>query len=524
MLATSVPPFVWGYRLWYRLASALVVARIRRQAAVEAVYVRGGGARGDVLPMVSDLDFVVFVRDASPEDLVRMRALYAGVARWTRVLDRGLAVHEADRLAGLSRVSRLGYWIAEGKATWRLLHGRDLLAELPELGVADVQTGLVHETRVWWARFAAAVIGDPDRARDAVARNSVSYKAVSAVLAMRGGLEGRGLVFRRAEALALARDRLEGGARDVCLRLELLRRRRFLSDDPALTEASKDLLATQLDGTGSLLRRHELGRELVSVPATVDAPLEEWGVPNDVREHVERLRLAAREAWGSRLRGAHLATGSCFDLDEWALGLRADPGALPPLAALRELHAVHAAAPAGVRSSVHPYLLLDHAALQLDPDEHTKSERAVLYPSAHPEVFELFARPELALEGSPPPRPAAAWTPLAADFLAARTALFLDLLDQRQLHGQGGADFANVFRRALQLVLITRSAGRGEVVHPLTAGALRRAIVREGIDVPAELASAVASRPPRPSPPDPGALGARARGFLDELRGAAATP
>jgi hypothetical protein len=534
VLATSVPPLLWLYRCWYALARALVVRRLRRFPSVVALYVRGGGGRGELIPLVSDLDFVVVVRDAPPVELRRLREAYAGAARRTRVLDRSPVVIEEEQLRRLHAVPRRQVWIAEGKTTWRLVHGRDVVAALPDLHPRDIQPGLLQEMRVWWARYAACAIRDPRRRRETVALNVIGYKAVSEMLGLAAGLEGRPLVFSRAAALEESAAHPDAAVRDLRPRLERVRRRRFLGDDPGLADAAKDVLIARLDAAGALLERRGSADREPAAAVRVDAPLEEWAAPPGTREHVEDLRRAARAAWGSRFHGAQLATGACFDLDEWALGLRVDRSRPPPLAALRDLHDLHEAAPRAVRAAVHPYLLLSDAALQLDADERTKSERAVLFGSVHPEVFELFSRPELGLEDRPEPRAhAAAWTPLAADATRARADLFLDRLPRPDLPEAGGAGLAGVFRKALQLVLITRSAERGGVVYPLTSPAIRREMERQGVELPAELAPAVAaggraSRPAdrrdRPGFHDgPGfeTLGARARAFLDELRGAA---
>jgi predicted nucleotidyltransferase len=535
VLATSVPPLLWLYRSWYALARALVVRRVRRFPSVVAVYVRGGGGRGELIPLVSDLDFVVVVRDAPPGELRRLRGAYAGAARLTRVLDPSPVVIEEEQLRRLHAVPRRQVWIAEGKATWRLVHGRDVVAALPDLHPRDLQPGLLQEMRVWWARFDACAIRDPRRRRETVALNVIGYKAVSEMLGLAAGLEGRPLVFSRAAALDAASAHPDAAVRDLRPRLERVRRRRFLGDDPGLADAAKDVLIARLDAAGALLERlGSADREPAAAALRVDAPLEEWAAPPRTREHVEDLRRAARAAWGSRFHGAQLATGACFDLDEWALGLRVDPSRPPPLAALRDLHDLHETAPRAVRAAVHPYLLLGDAALQLDADERTKSERAVLFGPVHPEVFELFSRPELGLEGRPEPRgPAGAWTPLAADATRTRADLFLDLLQQPDLPEAGGAGLAGVFRKALQLVLIGRSAERGGVVYPLTSPAIRRELERQGVELPPELAPAVAAvgratRPAdrwdRPVFHDGSGfemLAARARAFLDELRGAA---
>jgi predicted nucleotidyltransferase len=531
VLATSVPPFAWAYSAWYRGAAALLVRRLRRLPFVVAIYLRGGGGRGDLLPLVSDLDFVIVVGDAPAGELRAVREIYDRVARLTRVLDRSPVVAREGQLRALSIVPRRQVWLAEARSTWRLLHGREVRGGFPELDVRQAAAGLLHEMRVWWARFAACAIADERRRRDSVALVSVAYKAVSEILGLGEALEGRPLVFGRAERLRRGAAHEDGAVRGVSARLLEAYRRRFLAEDPGLLDAAQVVLAGRLDAAGAALRRHDAGRALTGA-GKVDAPLAEWITPA-LRRHVDRLRGAARETWGPRLRGVHLTTGAAFDLGEWALALRVDPSMPPAVNALRALHDVHAAAEVRFRRAVHPYLLLDHAALQLDPEERTKSERAVLVPSANPDVFELLARPDLALDGSPA-RPAAAppWTPLASGLVGARTDVFLELLE-RWAPGAGGTSFVGLFRKALQLVLIERSAGRGEVLYPLTQPAVLRALATLGVELPEELTAALQPSPSgrpaagdaagAPTPPaegggppmPPGAV----RRLLEELRG-----
>jgi predicted nucleotidyltransferase len=61
VFATSFPPFLAAYRGAYGIVARLAVGLFRRYDAVKAIYLCRGSARGAIVPLVSDIDFVLIV-------------------------------------------------------------------------------------------------------------------------------------------------------------------------------------------------------------------------------------------------------------------------------------------------------------------------------------------------------------------------------------------------------------------------------------------------------------------------------
>jgi hypothetical protein len=487
VLATSVPPLLGVYRAAYGAAVRLALRRFRRIPGLRAVYLTRGGAARAALPLLSDLDFAVVVRGLEPAARRELLASYARLAGATSLLDRTLGVFDEGELRRLHGTNDyFAYRFTEGKRTWRLLHGDDVLRELPDLPEDAVQAGYRAELPVWWANFCWRLLHDRRYAGEAATRRYTCFKALAEVLKIERALDGRGLVTRREEALELALPDLEGDDRRLAEGLLLLARRRFRGRAPDPVEETKGLLLRRLDAIHARLDGHPLGRPVAPL-AEVDAPGREAAWTARDAAHVEALLECARR-W-SGYRGAALVPAVWFNLDERLLLLGVEPGLLPSASELTALWRVHRSGDARAAGRVRPFLLLPNAGFQLDPEDLTKSWQSIVSRAASPDVFTLLGRPECVLEGDPAPaaegggarRPG--WTPLLERFLREEADLFHDLLRDPAVYKLADLDALRVVWKTAQLVVANRSAAAGEARVPLTAPAVARAMRR--LELPA---------------------------------------
>ena len=65
--------------------------------------------------------------------------------------------------------------------------------------------------------------------------------------------------------------------------------------------------------------------------------------------------------------------------------------------------------------------------------------------------------------------------------------LFYELLEDPAVYKLNTLDFARIFWKTAQLVVMNRSAAREEIVHPLTPAAIARALADEGVPLPENL-------------------------------------
>lgn len=489
VLATSVPPLLGLYRLVYAATVRLALRRLRRIPGLRAVYLTRGGAARRVLPLLSDLDFAVVVRGLDAAARRELLHSYARLAGATSLLDRTLGVFDEDDVRRLHETNDyFAYRFTEGKRTWRLLHGRDVVRELPDLPEEALQAGYRAELPVWWANFCWRLLHDRRYADEPATRRYTCFKALSEILKLERALEGRGLVTDREEALALALPDLEGADRQVAELLLSLARRRFRGRAPDPVEGTKNALLRRLDRIHERLETHPLGRATAPL-ADLDAPPDEAAWTGREAAHVASLLERARR-WDG-YRGAYLVPAVWFHLDERLLLLEVDPARLPAATELTELWRLHRGGDPRAVARVRPFLLLPNAGFQLDPDDLTKSWQSIVSRAASPEVFALLHRPESVLEGpgravpgapAPTGRPTPGWTPLVERFLRQEQDLFHDLLDDPAVYKLDDLDALRVVWKTAQLVAANRSASDGEPHVPLTPPAVARALRR--LDLP----------------------------------------
>lgn len=156
MIRSGVPPLSRAYEALYDAIGSHAVRRMRRRfdAEIAAIYLRGSAAMDFRIPGLSDIDFTIVLDDAVDEE--RHRAV---IAAW-RHLAGQLPVLEASpwimRRREFERLAHdnpgVRFRVMESRRSWKLLHGSDLLAELPEFAGAlrhqaltdDLETRLTY--------------------------------------------------------------------------------------------------------------------------------------------------------------------------------------------------------------------------------------------------------------------------------------------------------------------------------------------------------------------------------------------
>ena len=478
------------YRAYYALVTRLAVRLFTRYPAVQAVYLRRGGGLDAILPWVSDLDFAVVVSGMGAGEREALLSAYRKFATAAVVADEFLEVLDESELPQQHEIPRRQYRLLEGKATWRLLHGRDCLADLPAMPLEKVSSGLFHEVKVWWTIFSWQLLQGRAGWDDPVQQNSVCYKVVAEILRADLALSQGVLTFRKPEALARIKPALSPAERSLVGRLESSARERFRIRRAGLVEATKDFLVTYLDRFAARLSSLPCAVSEPGVSQRLDHAVEERFPHTAERAHVGRLLESVRSCWGDACRGAYLVPSACTDLDELLLLIEVDPASVPPAGQLMSLCRLQHEAQPRLRSRIHLYLLLPHVALQIDADYLHRGWQAILCPAEHPEVFGLLAAPGTALEGGGRAGPVqGAWPPLAREFLRDRLRARREKLREPGVTGSDALGFLRLFWKVLQLELILRSAGRRRVQYPLTLAAIERAAYTEGVPLPVCLAA-----------------------------------
>jgi predicted nucleotidyltransferase len=475
VLATSVPPFVNAYRAAYSVVAQRAVALFRRYPAVRSIYLCRGAARGAILPLISDLDFTLVVDGLSDHDREELLAAYAALARRTTILDGVLEIHDAASLCARYEANDYyRYRFVEGRASWRLLWGRDALADLPPASPESMVGPYLAELRVWWGLFAHRLLQGRSYEREVVPRNAICYKAAAETLRMIIALETGRLPENRAAAVSEALGQGEDGAnaplddadRDTLARLERIARRRFRDRDDVIVEDTLRLLVRSIDAF--------FGRFATSSAYLRGAAVAVLSMTGDWRPDAGAANLARRVASAApAFASARVVPAIYFHVDIALAAASIDSTAPPRVAELRAANAV-LAADSGDRPAL--YLVASNAAFRIDGDDSTMAWQTILCAPMNPEVYRALGRT------SP------AWTPAVAHFVGEELDMLAAARRDPSIYKIGERDFQRLFWKTAQLEILERSARRGEAHYALTREAIAGALADAGEPLPQELA------------------------------------
>ena len=247
VLATSFPPFLQIYRLLYAFVIRLTLRIFRRYPTIKAVYLRRGSAKGEILPLVSDIDFAVIGEPMDEGDKNELYDAYDRLARITTLLDQTLEVYDEETFYNNYETNDyFQYRFMEGKETWKLLYGKDYLADLPALPLGKMYGGFYTEIKVWWTVFAWKFFQSRKYNAEAVSRNNTCYKAVSEILKMNLALNYETLEFDRMQALKKSQRQFSGEEKGFLEKLERIAEKGFGVNDPGLLDETQDFLFLSL--------------------------------------------------------------------------------------------------------------------------------------------------------------------------------------------------------------------------------------------------------------------------------------
>ena len=172
VVATSFPPFKQLYIGAYWLVIWLTKRRLAGNPAVLAVYLKRSCATGDIVPGISDIDMAAVVTgrqvasgqkrpgaEKPPDKLAGLNMeWYYKYVDYFPILEDFVEIKVwADFQQRHLVRTRALYRLAEAKATWRVIHGEDLLAQLPDVKREDLHQGTYTEIFKWWKIYLGSV-------------------------------------------------------------------------------------------------------------------------------------------------------------------------------------------------------------------------------------------------------------------------------------------------------------------------------------------------------------------------------
>ena len=233
VVMSAIGPIAWVYRLLYTCLAKLAVADLKCRSGLIAVYLCRGLSKNKslVIPGISDIDFIVVVKNGGEHAVVADRILRKWNALTFGVIEYYPAVVmtecEFERMWHTNLVRRFRF--LEGQSTWTLMAGADVVNQLPELNELKKREAYYAELNYWWVRFVAMCFHDEAFLNERLLRNSICYKAVTEVSNLKNALQTGELVLQREDAF----EREQG---DLFERLKNQKESRCLTRDDDLVK------------------------------------------------------------------------------------------------------------------------------------------------------------------------------------------------------------------------------------------------------------------------------------------------
>ena len=492
VLATAFPPFLQVYRAYYALVIQIVIRLFKKYPSIHAVYLRRGGGKGEIVPLLSDIDLAVFVEGMAKKEKKSLDSVYKRLLKITKVLDTFLEVYDETNFYRVYEFPKQ-YRFLEAKATWKRLYGKDYIANIAPISVRETYTSLFSEIKLWWAIFGWRLFQDRKYNDETVTQNNVCYKTVSEILKMDLVLKGGKLTFSRDKAMKMAKPLLNANEKLFVERLEKICRNRFLTKDKDIVDETKDFLLKYLYRTFEPSCFHSFEWSPRIPKTRVECSENDIFWTSHEQHHVKRLVRFLKENWLSTYQGAYIVPCANFYLNELLLTILVDVEHLPTKKELRELCQFHSKMPIELSSRIHPYLLFTHISFQIDTnygdtDYIYKPLNSILTPFSSPDVFELLRRNPFRIDGKTyKPINSNVWMQLVKNTHFTQKKIFLKILDGSLKSEWNTFKFLRIFWKTAQLIIICSSLKKKRLFFPLTLASIIRALTEEGLFLPHRL-------------------------------------
>jgi hypothetical protein len=441
---SSRPPLFSVYRMMYRVVVRFAVLILGRYQGTVAIYLCRGCAKREITPGISDIDLtVITTNDANDKRSIQK------ACRILRVITGNLIDYFPNLVTTLEMEHRWSaspawqYRYQEGRTTWKLLYGIDVLRALPELNEIQHKASCYAEMNHWWVRFADFLLKPGRYAEDVVMRNMICYKAVSELVNLQWSLRTGEYRYSRAAGLKVT---------DTDLARKLIRvaeRRYQIADDLLIDEVYRFLLDFFQELWGDFwvdpfLHVH------TGVSQEIDCPESELQVPEKIRWQARELRQHIETFWGDKCRGTNLVKSVFWDLEDFLFIIDVDKNLVPTVKELAELAVVQNRNQAGQSSRIFLFLRIGSVAFPLTPVIPRDLHRGLLTPATVPDVFLQLGESEVY------------WTDFTKWYLS----------DWRS----NGQWLEKSALKELQLSIISGSVRTRRVIYPLTREAIERAV------------------------------------------------
>lgn len=440
---SSRPPLTSVYQETYRMMIRLAVLVPKRYRGIVSIYLCRGCAKNEITPGISDIDLLVVTSNNGQERRSIEKAHHALAATTGHLIDHNpKLVVTRKTFEHLWRTNPpWQYRYHEGKTTWKLLYGTDVLSSLPGLTETQRKTSCYAEMSHWWLRFAHLLFKAGGYHQDVIMRNVICYKAISELLNAHRALRTGEYEYSRAAGL-------KGDDTPLAKKLADIAAQRFLTPDDRLMDETYDFLLTFFVKLWDGFPDHPFLYVYDDLRQSVDCPKSELQLGEKVARHLHVLHRHIETHWGAKCRGTHLVKSAFWDMEDILLIIDADRNLAPTVRELVDLVAVHCQIQGDQYPRIFLFLRIGSVAFPITPEIPRDFYRGLLTPATMPDVFLQLGDTEVY------------WT----DY----TKWYLSDWQSNEQWLDASAD------KRLQLSVIARSAETGHIIYPLTLAALER--------------------------------------------------
>jgi predicted nucleotidyltransferase len=133
------------------------------QPGLLSLYLRRGVARGEIVYGLSDIDLLIIINNSNSNEvrkrLVRRYKILSFFIPLFGDASREFAIYSKDEFILLYRdFPFYRGWFHEGKTTWRLLYGEDIVKTLPDMDHNQLAIAALEEFKVWWTHLIGNIV------------------------------------------------------------------------------------------------------------------------------------------------------------------------------------------------------------------------------------------------------------------------------------------------------------------------------------------------------------------------------
>ena len=165
VIKTSFFPLSYLYKYFYFLSVSIARKLLGNVPGVYSMYLRRGLAKGEIVYGLSDIDLLIIINDED-EELTRQKLLntYKKLSLFIPLfgnVEQELAVYSISDFFDLYYTYAFYRgWFNDGKTTWKLLTGNNIVATLPVPSDTQLIISMVEEYKVWWAHITYEFVYD----------------------------------------------------------------------------------------------------------------------------------------------------------------------------------------------------------------------------------------------------------------------------------------------------------------------------------------------------------------------------